>query len=230
VALLTLLAGLTGCLYPDSLRGENQGTGAEYVAIVQAAIDQYVAANGVLPIKNSTLDTPIYEKYAIDFAKLLNTPYLSMVPSNAFEKGGTNLYVLVDVETKPLVRLLDLRAAQTVNDVQRKAEEYRRSTGVYPLGQPVAAGWHSIDYDKLNIAPVQVKSVFSGRYLTLLINRSGQVVIDYGPDLMTLIRDKALEPSADKDLRALLVEYSLYVPVKSAAYYWRNDEPAIAAG
>jgi hypothetical protein len=229
-AAVLLLAALTGCLYPDSMRGENRGTGAEYVSVVQTAVDQYVAANSVLPIKNSTLDTPIYEKYVIDFGKLLDTPYLSVVPPNAFEKGGTNLYVLVDVETKPLVRLLDLRTAQAVNDVQRKVDAHRHAGGGVPLGDPTAAGWHAIDYGMLGMSPVQVKSVFSGRFLTLLINREGNVIVDYGPDLMTLIQSKALQPKPDSDLRSLLVEHSLYVPVKSAAYYWRNNEPAIAAG
>ena len=229
-AAVLLLIALTGCLYPDSMRGENQVTGTEYVAVVQSAVDQYVAANSVLPIKNSTLDTPIYEKYVIDFGKLLDTPYLSMVPPNAFEKGGTNLYVLVDVETKPLVRLLDLRTAQAVNDVQRKVDAHRHAGGGIPLGDPAAASWHTIDYGALGISPVQVKSVFSGRFLTLLINREGKVIVDYGPDLMTLIQSKALQPKSDADLRALLIEHSLYVPVKSAAYYWRNNEPAIAAG
>lgn len=231
ISLVTLLSILSGCLYPDERRGENQISGLEYVGVVQSAVDQYQAKTSLLPIKNSTMDTPIYEKYVVDFERLLQSPYLSQVPPNAYEQGGRAQYVLTDVEEKPLVRLLDLVTAQTVNDIQRDVLSYmEQKPGKAPLGVAIGAGWHAIDFDAMGKAAVQVRSVYSGRYLSPLVNRSGQVIVDYGPDLMTLIEDQAITPEAGSDLRELLIENSMFVPVKSAAYYWRDGEPTIAAG
>lgn len=228
---VALLALLSGCLYPDDRRGENQISGLEYVGVVQSAVDQYQAKTALLPIKNSTMDTPLYEKYVIDFDRLLQTPFLSQVPPNAYEKGGRAQYVLIDVEEKPLVRLLDLVSAQMVNDVQRDVVSYMESKqGKAPLGVVIGAGWHALDFVAMGKSAVQVRSVYSSRYLSLLVNKSGQVIVDYGPDLMTLIQDQAITPEEGADLRKLLTDNSMFVPVKSAAYYWRDGEPAIAAG
>lgn len=224
---------LAGCLYPDELRKENQVFGTEYIAVVQAAVDQYVEARSVLPIKNSEIDTPIYEKYVIDFKKLLDTPYLSLVPPNAFEKGGTSLYVLVDAETEPKVKLLDLVAAQRVNDVQNAVDRYRLSHGGELPVRPEETGddeWWFIDYKKIGMSEVQVRSVYSGQYLPLMLHESGRVVIQYGPDIAGLIRRLGVEPERGKDLRGYLVENSSFVPVKSAPYEWVDGEPVIRSG
>lgn len=224
-----LMIFTSGCLYPDSMRSGQQVPVRETVAAVQSAVDQYISATSVLPIKNFTMDTPLYERYVVDFAKL--SPYLGEIPPNAFEKGGTHLYVLVNAENNPQVRLLDLVTAQTVNDLALAVREYsRQHGGSLPLGEEAAAGWHAVDFELLGQPPVQVRSVFSGMYLNVLMNRKGEIIVDYGPDLAVLIREQSLTPEPETDLRALLVEHSLYVPVKSAAYYWRNNEPSIAAG
>lgn len=226
---MVLLLG--GCLYPDDRSSDTQGNGLEYVTVVQFAVDQYHERYGVLPIQNSTMDTPLYEKYRIDFKKLLDSPYLSEVPPNAFENGGVNLYVLINVEEQPEVKLLDLMAAQQVNDVKRAIDTYMFDhQDEAPLGIPISAGWYSIDFDKLGIESVQIQSKYSGRFLSLLVNKRGQVIIDYGPDLMSLITEKNLSPQEGYDLRTLLTDNSVYVPVKSVSYYWRNDEPALSAG
>jgi hypothetical protein len=65
-----LLALLSGCLYPEQRRSENRAAVAESVLVVQNAIEQYKQKTGVLPIKNSEPDTPIYEKYVIDMKRL----------------------------------------------------------------------------------------------------------------------------------------------------------------
>ncbi len=49
--LLFLLLWISGCMYPNELRKENQLASGEYVLVVQNAIDQYKAKTGVLPIK-----------------------------------------------------------------------------------------------------------------------------------------------------------------------------------
>lgn len=223
-----ILCLLAGCMYPNHLRKENQVTGLEYMVVVQSAIDQYYQDTGVLPIKSFTMDTPIFERYIIDFRKLLNSPYLSSIPPNAYEQGGNHYYMLVNVEEEPTVKLYDLAVAQKVNDIQRAIDQYKlKHNGKAPLDQPYAANWHTIDYGKLGMKAQSVRSVYGGGSLGLLVNESGKVVVDYGQEIAVLIRREAIVPAADVDLRTLLLEHSPYIPVKSEAYYWNNDMPVI---
>src|SRR5690606_33042748 len=94
-----VLVLLSGCMYPKQMRKENQASVAESVIVVQHAVDLYKERNGTLPIKNSTEETPIYEKYVIDLKKLTQGPYLGMIPPIAFENGGSFLFVLVNPES-----------------------------------------------------------------------------------------------------------------------------------
>ena len=62
---------------------------------VQTAINQFQEDNdGILPIKNSDETTPIYQKYVIDFKRIV-PEYMAEPPSNAFESGGVFQYVIV---------------------------------------------------------------------------------------------------------------------------------------
>ncbi len=226
--LLFLLLWISGCMYPNELRKENQLASGEYVLVVQNAIDQYKAKTGVLPIKNSEETTPLYEKYPIDFKKLKG-PYLSSVPANAFENGGTALYVLVDVETKPTVKMMDLISFQQTVELQKAVDDYKaKNGGELPLGDAVAPGFHSIDFAKLNRKPADVHSVYSPNVrLSYLLHDSGTVTIDYAPEIMRLIDKKQLQTKLTKeeDLRALLVQESYFVPARSLAYRWINGQP-----
>lgn len=226
--LLLLLFLISGCMYPNELRKENQAASGEYVLVVQNAIEQYRAKTGVLPIKNSEETTPLYEKYPIDFKKLQG-PFLSSVPANAFENGGTALYVLVDVETKPTVKMLDLVSFQQTVDLQSAVDEYKaKNGGKLPLGEQVAQGFHTIDFAKMNRKPSDVRSVYSSNTrLRFLLHDSGTVTIDYAPEMMRLIDKKQLQSklTKDEDLRALLVQESYFVPARSFAYRWMNGQP-----
>ncbi|MEK8127410.1 hypothetical protein WMW72_05730 [Paenibacillus filicis] len=225
--LLVLMMMLGGCMYPNELRKENQLASGEYVMVVQHAVDQFKEKTGVLPIKNSEETTPLYEKYPVDFKKLKGQ-YLSSVPANAFESGGTAIYVLVDVETKPAVKMLDLTSFQQTLDLQQAVNEYRSKQGVLPAGEPVVQGFHKIDFAKLNRKPSDARSVYSPQVrLPFLLHDSGTVTIDYAPEIMRLIDRKKLQPklTPDQDLRALLVEESYFVPARSFGYRWRNAQP-----
>ena len=64
---------------------------------VQAAVNQFQKDNdGILPIKNSVETTPIYQKYPIDFKRIV-PEYMAEPPRNAFESGGVFQYVIVFV-------------------------------------------------------------------------------------------------------------------------------------
>ncbi|MEF3301820.1 hypothetical protein [Paenibacillus sp. GYB003] len=230
-ALLALLPLLTGCLYPKEMRKENQATVKESVLIVQNAIDQYKEKNGVLPIKNSETNTPIYEKYTIDLKKLTSGPYLGQVPAIAFENGGSYLFVLVHPEQKPEVKLLDLVAYQKTGDIQKSVDAYRKANGGrLPLGEPAGTGIYRLDFAKLGQKAEQVQSAFSRQYLGFLIDRDGIVGIDYASDIMQAMERKGMKSAeSGVDLRELLVADAPFVPVKSFPYYWIDGEPKAAA-
>lgn len=226
-----LVAGmlLGGCLYPDELRKENRIAPQESAAIVQNAVNEYLERYGVLPIKNSTLDTPLYEKYVIDFKKLINAGLISQIPANAFENGGSYVYVLVNPELKPEVKMMDLVALQKAADLQKTVDKYRvMHNGQIPQGEAAGNGWYYIDYDLLGSEPPQIQSVFSGQYLNAVVHQSGKVAIDYAPDIMIIVQRENLSSiDSETDLRSILTEHSYFVPVRSHAYYW-HGEPVIA--
>lgn len=221
---------LSGCMYPNEQKAQSQKASLESINTVQIAVNQYYEKNNVLPIKNSTMDTPIYEKYVIDFSKLIGF-YLNDPPPNAFEKGGEDYYVLIDVEREPTVKLMNIVALQQVNDVQRSVDLYVSKYGKLPLAEETESpGWYAIDYDLLNIEPFHLNSFYSPLDLSLMIHSgTGEVMIDYAPDIMRLIQEESLENLEQlHDLRELLVKDHLYVPIRSYPYTWINGIPVAA--
>lgn len=228
VTLLLLFS--SGCLYPDDRRAESQTNPQEFVVVVQAAVEAYQASTGILPIKNSDMDTPVYEKYIVDFKKLMDRGYLSRIPTNAFENGGTHYYVLVNVETEPTVKLLDISSLQQVREIERLVKDYvSKNTGKIPQDSHASGEWYTIDFDKISKERVQVRSTYSAQYLGLLVHTSGEVVIDYAPEIMKIMsRLEVTDPDPNLDLRSYLVEQSYYVPGQSNAYFWHNNQPVIS--
>ncbi|UJF36196.1 DUF3939 domain-containing protein [Paenibacillus hexagrammi] len=232
VLFICLLVALSGCAYPSELRMENKINPAEFITVVQQAVDQFHEKTGVLPIKNSEMDTPLYEKYVIDFGKLQKGHFLSSVPANAFESGGIFIYVLIDVETKPQVKLMDLSAYQSVPDVQTKVDEYKmKHNGEAPVSISINDQFGYVDFDKMGMKSPEVKSSFDRQStITYIIHKqTGTVAIDYAPDIMKLIQGKSgtltdyLKP--DQDLRKLLAAQSYFVPIKSYPYRWKDEQP-----
>ncbi|MCP3772462.1 hypothetical protein NLX71_03910 [Paenibacillus sp. MZ04-78.2] len=226
-SLLLVCALLGGCMYPKEMRKESQIASGEYVIVVQNAVDQFKAKTGVLPIKNFEATTPLYEQYLIDFKKLKGR-YISEVPLNAFENGGTATYVLIDAETKPTVKMMDLPSFQQTVELQQEVDRYKSKTGTLPTGEAIAPGFFAIDYAKLNRKPLEVTSMYTRSVkLPFLMSEAGQVAIDYAPEMMRLIDKKQLQSRLDakQDLRALLVQESYFVPARSFAYMWKDNKP-----
>lgn len=220
---------LSGCLYGGTVQGGPSAPG-EYVVLVQNAVETYRARTGVLPIKNSTAETPIYEKYKIDFRKLLDSGLISNIPADAFEGGGTNEYVIVDPEGELKVKLRDLVAAQQIADLQREVDSYRLREGALPAGPEVAPSFYQIDFAKLGRETLQVRSVYSSMFLAVLMHESGKVAIDYGPEIMNALRLEGVEePDPGTDLRDYLVRQSPFVPTDSFPYYWSGGMPTLSA-
>ena len=223
--LLLLLA--SGCMYPGS-DSTGSTVNGQYIQVVEQAITAYQQRTGYYPIHNSTVETPEYEKYRIDFKKLLEYKLISQAPTDSFEAGGYFYYVITNIESNPRVRLMDLRISQHTADMQRVIDQYRDSNGEFPFGDSIHPQFYAIDFELLNRKPEQVKSVFSGSFLSFILHESGKVAIDYGLDLMQAIsRSSTVEFAADYDLRELLIDQSPFIPVSSYPYYWQDGEPIV---
>lgn len=223
--LAALMLALSGCLYPKENLKQNVPP-KEAVRNVQAAIDQYYDELSLLPIKNSDQDVPKYEKFKIDFTKLLDKGYLSSIPIAAFENGGNYYFIVIDEETAPRVKLLDIVTFQKINDVQSWVKQYVDSRGSVPKHNEMYPGFYSIDYESMNKSAPDIRSLFSGVGLSAIVDDNGVVYTDYGIDIMQLKQRNAdLQATEQTDLREWLVDSSDYVPVKSPEYRLRNGEP-----
>lgn len=229
LCVVMLCTVLSGCMYPKEMRKENQIASGEFVVVVQNAVDQFHTKTGVLPIKNSDQMTPLYEKYPVDFKKLKERGLISNIPANAFENGGTAIYVLVDVETKPTVKMMDLTSFQQTVEVQKLVDDYKsKNNGQLPKGEPVAPSFYRIDFDKMNKKPMQASSMYTRQVmLPFMIDDAGRVSIDYSEEMMRLIDKKSLQSSlnVNQDLRELLVKESYYVPARTGPYRWMEGRP-----
>ncbi|KIQ93646.1 hypothetical protein LH47_02271 [Anoxybacillus thermarum] len=210
---------LSGCLYPQERLTQNQIPYKEQVERVQQAVNEYrQATGGLLPIKTRDMSTPIYQKYPIDF-NLLVPRYMAEPPGNAFESGGVYQYVLVDVETNPTVKLLDLRAAEAIRDLKLRIRMYQDTHGYPPFKDVLAKGVFTLDYKKLRLdAPPYVVSPYSGKNLPLIIDGKGEIYIDYRIDLYETLQSEAHHYRYGDDIRDLLVKHSLFVPAYSLPY------------
>ncbi|WP_240941061.1 DUF3939 domain-containing protein [Paenibacillus sp. HB172176] len=228
-ALLLLFAGLlSGCLYPkDQLR--QNGAPKEAVRNVQGAIDQYFGDTGLLPIKNSSEDVPLYEKFKLDFVKLQREGYIGDIPSAAFENGGNYYFLIINEETDPTIKLMDIVVYQQINDLQKAVDAYKKKEGQLPKGEAAYPGFYTIDYKSLPVKEPIIRSEFSGHILPAIIDDNGTVYTDYAVDIMQqLIKLGDAKPPVD-DLRALLVDNSDYVPVKAPIYRWNDGDPEAVA-
>ncbi|MBT2754899.1 hypothetical protein AB1K84_07025 [Mesobacillus foraminis] len=212
---ILLVLILSGCMYPEENLAQNRIPHEVQLESVQKAVDGFREDNsGILPIKTKEADTPIYEKYLIDFQRIVPR-YMPEPPGNAFESGGIFQYVLVDVETKPTVKLLDLRMAETIRDIKLriKAKEYP------PFKKQIGKNAFTLDFKKLGYkeAPAAA-SPYTGANLPFIITGDGEVYVDYRSDLYQKLKDGDEDVSPGEDIRHILVEDSQFVPGFSLPY------------
>lgn len=206
---------LSGCMYPQKERMQNQIPYEEQIKSVQAAVDQYrEATGGLLPIKTKDEATPIYQKYLLDFKKI--TPqYMPEVPGNAYESGGVFQYVLVDVETAPAVKIFDLRMAETIREIKIRLKGHQYP----PYKEQIAPHVFTLDYEKLGYkeSPVAI-SPYSGRELPFIITGDAEIYVDYRSDLYEALEKNETEFKPGEDIRSILVEDTAFVPAYSLPY------------
>ncbi len=221
-----LLAGsLSGCMYP----GKEQQTGGSYresVKRVQEAVEDYQQQEGLLPILNADEATPRYEKFVVDLGKLHEMGYLDEIPAAAFEKGGSAYFLILDEETRPSVKLMDLVTVQKVNDVQRRINRYKSGHGGnLPAADEIYPDLFTIDAQQAGTGSITLKSIYSGQPLQFIMDKNGTVYADYSPDILAVVGKNGISTEANRDLRLKLEQASYYVPVKSLPYYWVEDRP-----
>jgi hypothetical protein len=212
---ILVLSMLTGCMYPEENLVQNQVPYKDQLDSVQAAVNQFKEANGgILPIKTKDAETPIYQKYPIDFNKIVPR-YLSEPPGNAYENGGLFQYVLVDVEENPTVKLLDLRMAETIREIRMRIN----ANGYPPFKEKIASNVYTLDFKKIGYKeePVAV-SPFTNNNLHFIISTEGEIYIDYRSDLYQAIKSSKEELKAGDDIRQILVDDSMFVPAYSLPY------------
>lgn len=219
-----LIFTLSGCFYPQE-QHTNDVAYKTQVQMVQSAVEQFKKDKGVLPIKTRDQDTPIYQKYPVDFKKLIPL-YIAKPPGNSYQEGGIYQYVLVGVEKKPIVKLIDLRVVETVQKLQHRLDVYRMENSYPPFKEVLANKRYSLNYNKLGYnQPPYVKSPFTGKNLGFFIDNQSKVHVNYAKDLYEWLQKNGGQFKNGEDIRNLLVRNSFFVPVYSVPYTVKNDEP-----
>lgn len=227
VILLTLIL-LAGCLYPENRKAENRVPYEEQLQSVQTAIEDFQkATNGLLPIETKEADTPIFQKYVIDF-KRLSPRYLHDVPSTSFEGGGEYIYVLTDVEKKPTVKLLDVKMTQTISELRLRIKIYQDEHTYPPYGKVVSKDLYTLNEKKLGFkTPPAVTSPVTGNSLPLLISSNGQIYVDYRSDFAYILEKMKQKPKQGENIQDVYWQETPFVPAFSVPYTInKKGEPA----
>ena len=182
-----------------------------------------------MPIKTKEDDPDIYEKYPIDFSKI-SPQYMAEPPGNAFESGGIYQYVLVNVETDPTVKLIDLRIAEQIRSINIRLVAHKYP----PFKDTLADNVYSIDFKELGYKEEPyVTSPYSQKQLPLVMSGDGTLYIDYAADLYAILKETKEKPESGEDIRSLLVNSSPFVPAYSCpvrsgrsgrAYFYERQE------
>ncbi len=218
---------LTGCMYPEEELAQNQISNDTQLQVVQHAVDQYVERkNGFIPIVTKDNDTPIYLKYVIDFNLLKSESLIQSIPPTAFEAGGTYQYILIDVEENPTVKVVDLKVADQMRQVQQNLNIYISEHTYPPFGEKVTESIYTLNHEALRLdKPPFVISPYSGKNLPILIQTNGELIIDYRMDLYQFMNEYEHTYVAEDDLRKLITDNHPIAPAYSIPYTIIDGEP-----
>lgn len=232
IIILTFAVLLSGCLYPESELDKNQVPNEAQLESVQAAVDQYKEENnGLVPIKTKPSDTPIFEKYLIDFNVLKEANLITEIPGNSFENGGIYQYALITPEDNPQVKLIDLRTTEDIRMVNVQLDMYRNEHLYPPFGEKIAEDVYTIDYEKLGLeTEPTVVSPYSKNNLPIVMNSDGKLFVDYRIDLLAALKEYDHNYTEGEDIRFILAENTPFLPVYSLPYTIEEGEPVFMAG
>ena len=202
-------------MYPEE-RGLQTDRLPEHVAMVQSAADQYWEQNRRFPIKEDPgrAKASPYEKYVVDFSKLEG--YIGQIPPSAFEMGGHFLYVLVVSENKMQVRLVDLRVADRLRDLQVAVDAFRDKKKRLPTAASAGEGFYAVDFQAMGLEEERIPSPYTaGLSLPLVMDRQGRLYVDYRPEILRLLQEGKRKRDEAGDLREWLIRDSIFVPARS---------------
>lgn len=215
VIVILLTAFIAGCGYKSGYEPENLLPYEDQLNSVQTAVDSFREdSGGLLPIKTRDQETDQYIKYPIDFSKIIPSK-LGKAPANSFEAGGIYQYVLMDVENNPTVKLVDLRIADTLRDIN-----YRKGINGYgPVAETIAEGVFKLDFKKMGYdKELSVQSPYSDTQLPIVATGDGKVYVDYSIELNRLLQETKEEIKPGEDIRFLLTDNFAIVPAYSLPY------------
>lgn len=218
---------LSGCLYPDSERAENQVPHQIQLETVQMAVEDYrEKTDGLVPIRTKPADTPIFEKYLIDFNLLKERNSIAEIPGNAFENGGFYQYILITPEDNPTVKVIDLRITQELRSVYMRLDAFRQEHTYPPFGKKVEDGIYLVDHEKLKLdRQPTVVSPYSQENLPIVMDVHGNLYVDYRIDLQRALNEYEHEYEEGDDIRYLLTDHTPFAPAYSLPYTVSNGEP-----
>lgn len=214
LATVTLLGG---CMFPETNRVDNVPY-EDQLQSVQTAVVSFKTTTGVLPIKTKPAETPLMERYPIEFSRLV-PGYIANPPVNSFEGGGLFLYVLVDVESDPTVKLIDLRVTERLQALQTNINSFRVKEGKYPFKGSLGKNQFTIDYDLVFVSEEpSIPSPYTENELPIYVDGSGQLFVDYRADIEAALENTDVEPEVGEDIRYLLYDGSPFAPAYSQGY------------
>ena len=215
IFLASILLLLSGCMMPDNEKVTQMTPYADQVETIQKAVDAYqTSSGGLLPIKTKDLDTDMYIKYPIEFAKIVPA-YTEKLPANSYETGGIYQYVLTDVETNPTVKLVDLRSAERIRELNLR----KNINGHVPFKDAVGENVYAVDYEAMGFKEQPtVPSPYSDTFLPIVIGGDGVFYIDYSIDLNRILQEQQPDVKEGEDIRYLLADNHLVLPAYSLPY------------
>lgn len=227
ILVLIVVLLLSGCLYPKNELAQNKVPNTDQLDLVQTAIQKYQEnTNGLMPIKTKPADTPVFEKYIIDFSVMKENNVLSEIPGNAFENGGVYQYALISPEENPSVKLIDLRITEELRQVNIRLETFRQKNIYPPFGQEIVKGIYTINYESLGLSnEPYVVSPYSNNNLPIIMDTDGQLYVDYRIDLNDALQTYEHQYEEGDDIRFILAENTPFVPVYSLPYTIQEEEP-----
>lgn len=209
---------MTGCLYPQSELRKNEAPNEVQVEQVQLAVEKFQEANdGILPIKQSESNLDLFNLELLDFTRLV-PQYLAEEPDNSFESGGSFQYVIIDADTEPQTKLLDLRVAETIREIKLLVQAY----GQPPFKERIADNVFTLNFEKLGYKEdPTVQSPYTNNQLNFVVSGDGEVYVDYLNDIFEKLSETASKETNYKhgdDIRRILIDDSLFVPAYSLPY------------
>ncbi len=213
--IISVVFVLSGCMYPSEKTTGQEIPYADQLESMQKAVEAFQKdSGGLLPIKTRELETDIYIKYPIEFSKIVPA-YTEKMPSNAYETGGIYQYVLIDVETNPTVKLVDLRSAERIRDLNMR----KNINGRTPFKESVGENVYSVDFKAMGFKePLTVPSPYSDAILPLVVGGDGVFYIDYSIDLNRILKEQQPDVKKGEDIRYLLADNYPVLPAYSLPY------------